>query len=367
MRSRLVIGLMCTVWAAQGSAGSRSVGFPWRIRRLGLRQLGSTVTAEGDHGQRARVVPARCRLSQRQTAVADSIDADTVMRWNEYINDSQRIVANQARRERLVGKGNERAVRRGDPEAAGDNPEPATSLQAMRSTPPWRRSTTPVLCPSVSARSSVGGGNIRVIPFRYNAAAITVGFHQLATGTLPMPSAPARFAADIEAIKALDQQIWKQIDDETGPDPAAVRKLLGRQLRRRGESRQDLARDGLERKQAGDLKALHRSGGHSQAPDLDPVLAGVDDRPTRPSATSWAWWTRVQPPLRRRTTPRQRQVYNALHRQLVVLRNEVSPAPPNISSTIASIPREHRLLDPKFLFRHKLRRPAKGRTPAVGR
>jgi len=341
MRSRLVIGLWCALWAAQGTPAHAQWGFPGGFGDWGWGGWGGAATAEGDHARGLGAFAQGAGFYNKQTAIADSINADTVMRWNEYINDSQRI-ANRARRERLARE-RERNVQFNDAiqRRLRDNPEARdiTSGDALNVAMEEINDPRVYARALRAAQARVGGDNIRVIPFRYNAAAITVGFHQLATGTLPMPLLRPEFAADIEAIKTLDQQIWKQIDDETGPDPATVRKLLGAIYAAEEKAARILPENGLERKQADRfLKALHGLVVMLKAPDLDRVLAGVDKRPDATLGDLLGFMNAFNLRFGAATTPRQRQVYNALFRQLVELRNEVSPSPPSESSTIASIP-----------------------------
>jgi hypothetical protein len=339
-RSRLVIGLWCTLLAAQGTSAHAQWGFPGGFGDWGWGGWGGAATAEGDHARGLGVFAQGAGFYNKQTAVAESINTDTVIRWNNYMYESQKN-ANRARLQRLARQ-RERRIELSDAiqKRLRDNPEPRDITQGDA----LNVALDEINDPRVYARAlkaaqvRVGGDNIRNIPFRYNAAAITVGFHELATGALPMPLLRPDFAAEIEVIKGLDRQILQQVEDDKSPDPATVQKLLAAIYAAEEKAAKILPNNSLERKQADRyLKALHGLVVMLKAPNIDPILAGLDKRPDATLGDLLGFMSAFNLRFGVASTPRQREVYRTLYRQLVDLRNEVSPNE-GVLTTITSIP-----------------------------
>ena len=154
-----------------------------------------------------------------------------------------------------------------------------------------------------------------------------MGLHQLATGDFPAALRTPEFEAEREALKALDQQITQQVEDDKEPDPATVQKLLGTIYAAEEKAARVLPANGLERKQADKfLKALHGLVVMLKAPSLDPVLAGVDKRPEATLGELLGFMAAFNLRFGPATTPQQREVYRELHPLLVQLRDQVAPA-----------------------------------------
>src|SRR5271166_1269500 len=156
-----------------------------------------------------------------QTAVADSINTDTVMRWNEYVHEAQENL-NRKRGQRTA-QARERTTNLNDSiqKRLRDNPEPRDIFQGSALNVALEEINDPRVYAKAlqGAKVKIGGQKIRIIPFRYNAAALTVGLHQLASGTFPPSLSTPEFEAERAALKALDEQISQQVDDDKEPDP----------------------------------------------------------------------------------------------------------------------------------------------------
>ena len=98
------------------------------------------------------------------------------------------------------------------------------------------------------AKVRIGADRIRNIPFRYAAGAITIGIHQLATGSFPQALSTPDFASDREALKTLDQQLSDQTDDDKDVDPALVNKFLAAIYATEAKVAKTLPATGLERR-----------------------------------------------------------------------------------------------------------------------
>jgi hypothetical protein len=189
-----------------------------------------------------------------------------------------------------------------------------------------------------AAQVRIGADVIRDIPFRYNAAAITVGLHQLATGARPAPLLRPEFAADFEAIKALDQKILDQVERDDAPDAATVRELLEAIYKAEDTAVGLLPPNSIELKQADRyLKALHGLIVMLKTPDIESFRAGVGNRPDATLGDLLSFMNAFNLRFGVATTPRQREVFNGLYRQLVQLRDEVNP-PGGITASVANAP-----------------------------
>jgi hypothetical protein len=339
-RSGLVISLWCTLLVGQGTLAHAQWGFPGGFGDWGWGGWGGAATAAGDHARGMGVFAQGAGFYHKQTAVADSINAETVIRWNNYMYESGKL-ANQARLRRMEQRrvGNIERIA-ANQQRLRDNPEPRDINQGDALNVAMEEINDPRVYARAlkAARVKVGGDNIRIIPFQYNAAAITVGLHQLATGTLPAPLLRPDFAAEIEAIKVLDRQIVQQIEQDKNPDPATVQKLLGAIYAAEDKTARILRANSIELKQADRfLKALHGLVVMLKMPDFDRALSGVDQRPNATLGDLLSFMSAFNLRFGVATTPRQREVYRTLYRQLVDLRNEVSPNT-GVVATIMSIP-----------------------------
>ena len=148
--------------------------------------------------------------------------------------------------------------------------------------PPLTRSTIPGFTPRLlqGAKVTIGGENIRQIPFRYASAAITFSIHQLTKGPLPASLQTPEFEADREAFKALDQQITEQIAEGKEPDPATVEKLIAVIYAAEEKAARLLPRNTRARNEADRfLKGLHGLAAMLKTPAIDVILSGVENRP----------------------------------------------------------------------------------------
>ena len=181
----------------------------------------------------------------------------------------------------------------------------------------------------VAGKKKVGGEAIRDIPFQYASAAISVSVHQLTQGGAPaVLKNNAAFDTDRTALRALAAELRKEGDETGTHKPETIQKAkdqilatkakieatLPKELRRprgRGQVHQGPL---WLRQDAGDPRRQRPAGRRGEAPRR---LAG------RPDAIHG----QLQPPVRGRPDPRQKEVYRQLYPMLVQLRNEVVPTP----------------------------------------
>jgi hypothetical protein len=286
-------------------------------------------TAEGDIARGLGEFAMGAGFYNKKTAIADSINTDTVMRWNEYVHEAQATL-NRKRRERLAAdrerisnfaEANQKRLR--------ENPELRDIFQGSALNVSLDEINDPRVYAKAleGAKVRIGGEKVRLIPFRYSAAAVTVGLHQLASGEFPVALRTPDFEPERAALRTLDQQIAQQVEEEREPDPATVNKLLSTIYAAEEKAARLLPANSLEHKQADTfLKALHALVIMLKTPSLDPALAGVERRPETTLGELLNFMAAFNLRFGPATTPDQRGVYRELHPLLVRLREQVTPA-----------------------------------------
>ncbi len=280
-RSRLAIALVCLLWAVPGTLARAQWGYPGGFGGLGWEGWG-VGTAEGDLARGLGIFAAGAGAYNKQTAVANSINTDTVMRWNQFVYESQ-MSANRRRQQRTVQE-RDRNSKLTDTiqKRLRDNPEPRDIFQGSALNAALDEINDPRVYAKAlqGAKVKVGGEKIRIIPFQYAAAAITVSIDQLLNGSPPPALLTRDFEAEREEFKVLDQQIRQQIADDMNPDPETVKKLLGTIYAAEQKVAKIYPRNTRERNQADRyLKALHGLVAMLNTPAIDLILAGVEKRP----------------------------------------------------------------------------------------
>ncbi|MFO0910017.1 MAG: hypothetical protein U0794_16995 [Isosphaeraceae bacterium] len=280
------------------------------------RGLGEFAAAEG--------------LYNKQTAIADAIDVETVIRWNQFVYESQ-LEANRRRAQR-IDRNRNRVIQSAEArrERLRNNPEPRDILQGDALNVALDELNDPRIYTKAleGAKARIGSDLIRAIPFRYASAAISVGFHQLATGSLPRSLATADFAAEREALRSLDQQLVEQTD-EGSPDPATVKKLLETIYAAEAKVAK-LYADPAQRRQRQEaeayLKSLHGMIVMLKTPAIESILAGVEKRPEITLGQLLNFMNAFNLRFGVASTPAQQAAYEAIFPKLRSLRDQLAPA-----------------------------------------
>ena len=251
------------------------------------------------------------------------------MRWNQFVYESQ-MSANRRRQQRTVQE-RDRNSRLTDTiqKRLRDNPEPRDIFQGSALNAALDEINDPRVYAKAlqGAKVKVGGEKIRIIPFQYAAAAITVSIDQLLNGSPPPALLTRDFEAEREEFKVLDQQIRQQIADDKNPDPETVKKLLGTIYAAEQKVAKIYPRNTRERNQADRyLKALHGLVAMLNTPAIDLILAGVEKRQDATLGDLLSFMTAFNLRFGVASTPQQREVYNILYPKLVQLRDQVAPA-----------------------------------------
>jgi hypothetical protein len=323
----LAAALVGALWAAQGtSAHAQAFGYPFGFGGFGWGGWAST--PEGDLAHGLGAFAAGAGFYNQQTAIANAIDVDTVIRWNEYVHMAQ-LAANERRAQRRAQEKDRNAkATAAIQKRLRDNPERRDVMQGDALNVALDEIDNPRIYARAlkGANVQIGGETIRSIPFRYAPAAITVSIDQLAQGHVPAALKTAEFEADHAAMRALDRQIIEQIEEGNDPDPEALKKLLAAIYVTEEKVAKLLPRNSRERNDAERyLKALHGLATMLKTPAIDVILAGIENRPEATLRDLLRFMSAFNLRFGAASTPRQQQVYMDLYPKLVQLRDEIAP------------------------------------------
>ena len=325
-RSWLATALVLSAFAVSDVPAKAQWGFPMGFDAFGWGGWG-VGTVAGDEARGLGMFAEGLGFYNKQTAEADAINADTIKRWNEYLYQSQlnADIRRRERAERRIAKNTERA------EMSLERLRNSPDARAIHSGDALNVALNDIDDPRVyasalkGANAKISSDQVRAIPFRYNAAAVTVGIHQLATGQMPEGLRSAEFAADRDLLKSLDEEITRQVDENDAPDQATVKKLLAEIYTLEEKATSILPKNSLQLKQAQKyLKSLHGLVAMLKTPSLDTYLAGVEKKPETTLGELLRFMNAFNLRFGPATTAKQREVYASLFPVMDKLRDEVT-------------------------------------------
>lgn len=262
-------------------------------------------------------------------ANAESINADTAMKWNEYIFESERTAARnqrarQARRQTNVVNAADRTFDR-----LRNNPEQRDIFQGDALNVVMEEINDPRIYSKTLAAANlkIGGELIRDIPFQYAAAAITTSIDQIMTSPVPAPLMAPNFEEDRTVFKTLGAEIHKSLDAGEIPDRQTIKKAIAVVVSARAHAETLFARNTPERRQVDRyLKSIHGLLDMIDSPAVGLVLSGVEKHPEATLSDLLMFMNAFNLRFGPAATPRQRAVYQTLYPMLVTLRNQIAPA-----------------------------------------
>jgi hypothetical protein len=303
-------------------------GYPFGFGDWGWGGWGAS-THEGDVARGLGAFAAGAGFYNLKTAAATAIDTETVMKWNEYIYQSQ-MEANRMRHARLAqARLNNSRLTDQIRQRLRDNPERADVDRGDALNVAFDEINDPhVYVRKLPAgKVQLGGDLIRNIPFQRASAAITVSIYHIVDGDPPAVLRKAEFEAELAVIKSLGNELRGQIKDGEDPDRATIQKMLEAIGKAEAKVTADLSPNTRDRNEADRyLKALHGLIGMLKTPAIDVILAGVEKRPDATLAELLDFMNAFSLRFGVAATPRQKQVYGALYPKLLELRKAVNTA-----------------------------------------
>ena len=287
-------------------------------------------TVQGSIARGLGAYAAGAGYYNQQTAVANSINTDTVMRWNQYLYLSQmetnrRYHARLA--ERQLGNVNAHAEiskRLRDSPGASDihNGDALNvALDEINHPAVYGKGLA-------GLKTKVGGKAIREIPFQHASEALTASVDDVVRGGPPPALQKPAFDSERGALKETVAAIRKQAEEtKRHPDPALLKKA-GEQilaLKTKFEATVPKSDPGYP---AGErfLKASYGLTRMLETPAVDVLLSGVEDRPDATLGDLLSFMNAFNLRFGTAQTPEQRMVYDTLYPLLDKARDEASPA-----------------------------------------
>lgn len=286
---------------------------------------GGGATAQGDIARGLGAYNIGAGIYNEKTAVADSINTDTVIRWNDYLWSSQQL-ANK--REYLRMKQRQGLV----------NDTVDSIQQRLRETPTQRDiengDALNVVLDDISnprihssalrlAKEPLSSDVIDDIPFQNASEAVTISLHQLTKDAWPLALQDDAFAAD---RKAWDQAVADALkEDEDGQISA---KTLNRVRMTAGRIRAKLEAspptDPQQRTEARNyVKTLLGLSRMLENPRVEKALSALEKHPKTTLGNLFGFMHTYNLRFGRATTPEQREIYADLYPKMVAHRDRV--------------------------------------------
>ncbi len=309
--------------AAQAQYGYRGWG------AYGGGYGGGVETPGGSFARGMGAYAAGAGAYNEQTAQARSINADTAMRYNEYMYQS---TLNETARHHALVAGRQ-----------ADNIRIQNEIQAKLRDHPDEHdiymgdalnvAVEEIEDPRVYSRNlnkakiKIGGELIRNVPFRYAPACITTTVSQLVQGPPPAPLMKTEFDSDRAAFKGLGTELRECLKKGEAPNPDTVTKALAVVDAAKAKADQILAPGTKDRNDADKyLKSLRGLLAMLQTPALNLLLSGVEKHPEASLGDLLSFMSAYNLRFGQAKTPSQRSAYDRLYPMLVDLRDEVAPA-----------------------------------------
>jgi hypothetical protein len=317
--------LAVVVLSCLASPARAQWGYPGGFGDFGWFGWGAS-TVHGDEARGMGVFAAGLGQYNLATARADAINADTAMRFNEYMWEAQQA-ANQRYYRRLA----ERQRRVAETAAATysrlrDNPEGADV---------HRGDALNVLLDELSAPGvytrAAGAGQaplstalVKELPFRYAPQAITISLDELLNRVPDLIKAPAFDKQRLE-IKALVARARSESEDDGEISLTTLRSTQAAIKALHDKIRSD-APAGRNRNEADNfLKAAFGLARMLESPEIGAFLKELDRVETTSLAALLGFMFEFNLRFGVATTPRQRTAYDDLFPKLRALRSQLFP------------------------------------------
>lgn len=293
----------------------------------GMMMGGETVAGANARGLGMLNVGAG--VYNEKTAVANSINTDTVMRWNEYLYQSN-VNAARTHRARLAQR-QEAVAKTGESleDRLRNNPTERDILQGSALNVAVEQISDPRVYTKAltSAKAKVGGPTIRNIPFQSAAQAISTSVYQITRGGVPRALQAPIFEADRAELRKIIDKIRAETEEGKDINPADLEAAQAKLLKIRKDFETTVKRNSPGYAEADRfLKAAYGLTRMLETPAMNVLLAGVESRPDIPLSELLNFMTTFNLRFGPATTPDQRAAYQKLWPMVDKVRDETVAA-----------------------------------------
>lgn len=287
---------------------------------------------------------AQTGYAAQEVAQARSINADTAMRWNNYVYQSalnantmeiqHQLGITKARSEAIVKQ--QRKIR--DDPSQGDiyRGSALNAALAEISNPKidWRNLR--------SAGTKIPGSWIREIPFQKASAAITMSVDDLTKGGPPDALKVKDFEADREKLRATAAELRKQGLESGEFDPETLEKARSQVRAVREKAEKKYPANSRERNDSERyLKALLGLLKMLDTPAADVLFSGLEKHPEVSIADLISFMKAYSFRFGVANKPEQKEIYSRLYPLLVKLRDEADAGDPYAQAPPEPSPDRH--------------------------
>ena len=335
MRFRHVLTLALLVTAGTGTARTANAqyAYPGGYGGYGWGGWGMGGTVGGDYARGMGVYAAGAGIYNQQTAVANSIDTDTVMRFNEYVYESQQVTnrkyferqailtqkrkdASDEIRKRIYENPDQRDVMNGDALNAilDQVTDPKVGSSALR-----------------SSKTMIPGEAIQQIPFTYASQGVTFSLAQLSTDeNWPLALKDKVYAAERgEYLAAIEAARLKNDDGElASEDIVRVRSAL-RALRDKVEANPPTEKQSIPEVNTY-MRGLAGFARMLEKPSIDRPIAELDKIKEVTIGDFMGFMHAYNLRFSPAVTPKQRAVYSQLFPLLAETRDKALGQKPSV-------------------------------------
>lgn len=331
--------LVLTVASLTGSSACAQYGYGGYG---GWGGWGGGSTVGGDMARGMGVFAAGAGVYNQETAQARSMNADTAMRFNEYLYQSQMVSTRKyhqelAERRKRINDSADAVYRR-----LHDNPEPADirSGDALNVVLDELNNPHVYLRTAKLASKPIQSRMVKSIPFQYAIKAITISLNELSKRGVPdaLAQNPA-FENERKAVKAVFEQAKKESDTAGQVSIETLRKARTAITTLKNKVDATLAADAPGRTASDNfLKALYGLTKMLETPDVARYLKELDTMSTTTLGELLGFMNSFNLRFGHAATPDQQTTYTQLYPMLVALRDQVGPETPGTGNQAAGVP-----------------------------
>ncbi len=304
---------------------------------------GGGQTPQGDYARGMGVFAAGAGYYNKETAIANSINANTAMNWNEYWYQSQQQV-NRHYYAKLAARQKENVKTHDDMyKRLRDNPNKYDIYRGDALNVIFDELSNPKVYMRglKSASIKFPGEMIRDVPFQYASAAITATVHSITTkGSAPDVLKRPVFKEDMAKLREVGGQIRSEDEKDGKIDPETLDKAQSVLEALQAKVNANLEKNSHDWNEADRfVRAAMGFTRMLRTPAINVLLADVDKHPETTVGDLLSFMKAFNLRFGAADDPREKMVYDELYPILLKLRDDAFPdRRPEMASASPDVP-----------------------------